>query len=469
MKKISKKLLLLLLTVMAVLTVSFGVQAASARTPSRQIDPQGNMTKAMLGVSTNTLTVTNGKARTLVCSFYGSGYLTYNVSNSSIVSCSWGSWYSNGTKVNLTVRGMAVGSTYIYITNSYNSEVKVVKVTVCKNQTLNTSTLTVNKGSTRTVILNLRGGTPYCSVSNTSILSCAKKSSSGASNGSANFAYTIKGKAAGTAYVYFTNSFNGEKTTLKVTVKDNPVTKRAVVVGEVNYPVSKKLPACKNDANAMDSVLRQTGYGTVYKGINVTRAQIRSAISSTFAAADSNDISLFYFSGHGDEYNGALCCISGSYEEDITARELASWLSDVPGTVIVILDTCGSGCVINKAGGASEADLFNASVINAFAEADVFAKNGELCTSKFRVLTACQMNTYSNCTDRYSYFTKALIDGAGFDYTYGTRRSSAPADGNKNGTISLYEAWYYVKNHVDAKLQKAQHYPTQSATTVFKR
>ena len=104
MRKATNQLRLLLLTGLAVLTVSIGVQAASGRTPSRQMDRRKSITKETLGVNIDALTAIQGKTRTAVCSFSDSGYLPYEISDTGIVSCSWGKRYNEGKKINLTIK-----------------------------------------------------------------------------------------------------------------------------------------------------------------------------------------------------------------------------------------------------------------------------------------------------------------------------------------------------------------------------
>lgn len=141
-------------------------------------------------------------------------------------------------------------------------------------------------------------------------------------------------------------TFNGYGRVIRTS---NPVVYRAVVIGEADYPgYSSDLWACGNDARAMRDMLKRTGYTTVQTVIDASEYRVRSQISSTFASADSNDVSLFYYTGHGSSDGSLITTDYGA----ISPSRLASWLKQVPGNVVVMLDSCYSGRVIDKALGA---------------------------------------------------------------------------------------------------------------------
>lgn len=243
---------------------------------------------------------------------------------------------------------------------------------------------------------------------------------------------------------------------------------RGVAIGETNYgSYANSLSACRYDANAMARTMKKTGYTTVKTGIDYSKSQIYSLIQSTFTAANYNDVSFFYYSGHGAN-DGSLYTVNGEF---ITPATLAGWLKQIPGTVIVMLDSCYSGTVINKDSSGSvsirSAKEFNSNVISAFANNNTISKSGEMCTSKFQVLTACKMTQLSSCYSTYSVFTEKLISGAGYDFASGNKLSSAPADYDSNKILSLYECWRYTYFNIYG--QDAQCYPSNSSFKVFQR
>ena len=261
-------------------------------------------------------------------------------------------------------------------------------------------------------------------------------------------------------------TFNGYGRLLRVS---NPVVYRAVIIGEADYPgYSNDLWACGNDARAMRDMLKRTGYSTVSTVIDASEYSVRSQISRTFASADSNDVSFFYYTGHGASDGSLVTTDYGS----ISPYRLASWLKQVPGNIVVMLDSCYSGRVIDKAMGAKAAkdgaELFNSNVISAFnsAEAEV-SKAGPMSNSKFKVLTACSQYELSWASQSSSFFTSSLVKGVGFTYG-GSRLSKAPADSNRDKKLTLKECYNYTKKQCGRR-QHVQCYPSSSGFKLFQR
>ncbi len=257
---------------------------------------------------------------------------------------------------------------------------------------------------------------------------------------------------------------------------------RALLIGESNYSSTSasNLSGPANDITVMQRMLQNMKKPySVSKRSNQTKSQILSAITSTFKGATSNDVSLFYYSGHGvtssGTYSGALYAVDGN---TITTAELAAALKKVPGKVIVLLDSCGSGAAVTKDGSVMtmDADVFASSVYNAFAAADttINAKSGELATSKFIVMCAAAKGQYSydasiSGSMYGGMFTYNLAKGAGCSYPYGYYSGSMPADYNSNGRLTLAELYRYVNSKVSSS-QTTVVYPSTSSTyNVFLR
>lgn len=287
----------------------------------------------------------------------------------------------------------------------------------------------------------------------------------------------IKAKAVGKTTIILKNSLKAWPVEITVNVVKNdpsptPVNptgnKRALVIGQ-RYCCQNLLTSCPKDAKAMEKTLKYTGYSSVTRLTNVSKKNMKKAIANTFKDAKKNDVSLFYYSGHGAE-NGSLC----SYEKDcsinlISPKELASWLSNVPGKVVVILDSCYSGAMINKSNGNVTFEYANYNIINAFKEQDDTTKSdGALCSGKFKVLTACNKKEYSYCNDDYGFFTNSLIKGAGYTFA-GEANKTAPADVNKDKMITLDECYKYTSQFAAPGMQTPKCYPSKSGFTIFKR
>lgn len=214
------------------------------------------------------------------------------------------------------------------------------------------------------------------------------------------------------------------------------------------------------DVDMMKDTLNHSGNGFAsineLKDLQATKNAILSGIASTFYQADSDDVSYFYFSGHGMFYEGSsyLCPTDISSESEITdfisVNELEAALNAIPGTKVVFLDCCHSGGFIGKAMEKSSiADYpgnFNENVIHAFMK-NTFAKN--LATPQYQVLTSCLSS--QSCLEltpigiNYGLFSVVLCEGCGFDYF----THPYYADVNANGEITLNEAYIYTDQEVD--------------------
>ena len=241
-----------------------------------------------------------------------------------------------------------------------------------------------------------------------------------------------------------------------VTLTVNPVRYRALLVGEVNYKNMAKAERfgadCDNLKTALESVKGPMGRkytATVKKDLSVQGC--KDAISSTFSAADENDVSLFFIQTHGatsiasGENAGRLRMIGATQDEHMTLKELAEALAAVPGTVIVWIGSCGSGAAIwesNNGGTDSGEDplLFNELVVSAFAEAEnaiADPNTGEFRDPKFYVLTAAahQEESWGSEENLSTCFARHIIGGITGD---------KPADDDDNGTITLNELYEYL-------------------------
>ncbi len=266
-------------------------------------------------------------------------------------------------------------------------------------------------------------------------------------------------------------------------VSNSPITTyRALLIGNGDYPgTDADLGGPPKDVDAMKTVLRRRGYSRIVARKNVAKkAGMLSAIKSAFADAKSGDVSLFFFSGHGG--NDGICCT----EDYLLFKDLAAQLSKVPGKVIVMLDSCGSGgSVFSKAINGkrpasytvcSDPGRFNQEAIAAFQAADMNiagtggagGKTGELRKNKFYVLTACRYRTVSYDADG-GIFTKAFVRGAGFHFYKLTAYSGyMAADADRNNSLTLKEAYSYIK-HKTEESQIPCIYPAGSSQRILRR
>lgn len=208
--------------------------------------------------------------------------------------------------------------------------------------------------------------------------------------------------------------------------------------------------------------------------LQVTKETILNGIANAFSGTGVNDVSYFYFPGHGIIVNNTsyLCLTEASYYSPIityiSINELENALSAIPGTKVVFLDTCHSGGFIGKGEGEitiskEELESFNDEIINVFFQAQF---KGLLTTNQYKVLTSCHY--YQLCWeiqpeegDPFGVFTMALCDGCGYNSNY-------PADTNMDTMVSLQEAYLYVRDWVFSYRisQDVQIYPDNSTFTI---
>ena len=331
-------------------------------------------------------------------------------------------------------------------------------------------------------------GDPKCYLYNSSGSQLAYNDDSDGRNFSISYDLT-----AGYTYYYQVRFYSDSATGDIPMVLSAPssVRYRALLIGNDAY-TSSPLNGCINDATSMRLMLSSLSNSfTCTQRSNLTASGITSAISSAFSGATENDVSLFYYSGHGMEsstssVNGALVGVnySSSYPNDyLTTGALASALNNVPGRIIVLLDSCRSGAAIGKGidDPVAAAEAFNQSVIDAFAAYDstVYVSNeksGEMAKSKFIVITACKGSENSstaslNSGEGCSIFTYYFVYGCGTQYLTSNRLSTIPADSNGDSRLTVSEIYNYTKtNSLNLNSgQTAQYYASNTSEVLFIR
>ena len=285
-------------------------------------------------------------------------------------------------------------------------------------------------------------------------------------------------------------------------------TYRALLIGNTYTGESNELPGCENDVDGMRTMLGRmtaTPYSVTVKK-NIRAEEILSSISSTFGNASYNDVSLFYYSGHGANSVGAdgnptsyHAALVGTFQTYVSIARLKTELDKIPGKKVIIIDACHSGQFIARDGTVTQvsSSAFNSQVVNLFANDDQFsgdvnrtavvlaADGSELLSeeapafidragktnfakSGYYVITACRSEEKSVSTgydsngdgkiDRYfGLFTYGLCYGNGWNLARNAAISSLNADLNKDSKVTLYEAYVY------AKVMAQSHNPNQTA------
>lgn len=295
---------------------------------------------------------------------------------------------------------------------------------------------------------------------------------------------------------------------LAYTHQETVGTYRALLIGNTYTGESNELPGCDNDVDGMRTMLGRmtaTPYSVTVKK-NIRAEEILSSISSTFGNASYNDVSLFYYSGHGANSVGAdgnptsyHAALVGTFQTYVSIARLKTELDKIPGKKVIIIDACHSGQFIARDGTMTQvsSSAFNSQVVNLFANDDqlsgdvsrtavVLAEDGSellseeapafidragdtnFAKSGYYVITACRSEEKSVSTgydsngdgkiDRYfGLFTYGLCYGNGWNLARNAAISSLNADLNKDSKVTLYEAYVY------AKVMAQSHNPNQTA------
>lgn len=295
---------------------------------------------------------------------------------------------------------------------------------------------------------------------------------------------------------------------LAYTHQETVGTYRALLIGNTYTGESNELPGCDNDVDGMRTMLGRmtaTPYSVTVKK-NIRAEEILSSISSTFGNASYNDVSLFYYSGHGANSLGAdgnptsyHAALVGTFQTYVSIARLKTELDKIPGKKVIIIDACHSGQFIARDGAMTQvsSSAFNSQVVNLFANdeqlsgdvsrtAVVLAADGSellseeapafidragdtnFAKSGYYVITACRSEEKSVSTgydsngdgkiDRYfGLFTYGLCYGNGWNLARNAAISSLNADLNKDSKVTLYEAYVY------AKVMAQSHNPNQTA------
>ena len=246
--------------------------------------------------------------------------------------------------------------------------------------------------------------------------------------------------ASGTTKLVF-RSFNGSMS-CAVTVASSPKY-RALIVGSYNNSgAANDLPFSGGNMGNVYSALSKSNVDgeryTITSASNPSKASLRSLVTGTFRGAAENDVSVIYIVSHGyyqataNGYYGYYFSLAPEYSKDdpdtyVTGGELMSWLSGIPGNVVLILDSCRSGGFIADCAGRISA-AGNISVLTA----QTFDQNAGFYQG-------------SSAATTVEFLTYAFCRGLGVDQLWGTL-GSMYADDNADGRVTVAEAFSYAKS-----------------------
>lgn len=268
----------------------------------------------------------------------------------------------------------------------------------------------------------------------------------------------VKGLQSGETVLTVSNARGTVSASIPVIVSPAVRKYRALLVSEENYPFEENTvrTGSKASMQAIADLLETAEFAdasfVARRAEDLSKAELIAEIRSTFRNATPLDVSLLYITCHGS-YEGGMSFLELSDGSSISARDLERELRAVPGTVIVLVDSCGSGGAI---GAASEYENFAKGITGAFSGAAIRG-------SKYKVLASAGLdqdsyriafNADAGAGTMATAFARALCDGAGWDVDRGDRGTMG-ADSNYDGSITLDELYQYMRSRVDWYLNVA--------------
>lgn len=226
---------------------------------------------------------------------------------------------------------------------------------------------------------------------------------------------------------------------------------RALLVCQTYPGTKRELEGPATDQQAMYGCLTNmdTTKFTVRACSNLGSEEIISAIGDTFSTTNENDVSLFYYSGHGDE-NGNLICADKDFTL-LSPSTLKSSLDRIPGRKIIIVDACYSGILIDE-----DASMLlegtNANEARSFVTffQSVFRRRmrGMFNDDPYFVITAAHANEESMEAQIENsvmgLFTYGFCLGCGWNGINDSRHELL-ADQNGDRAVSIQEAFEYAR------------------------
>lgn len=262
----------------------------------------------------------------------------------------------------------------------------------------------------------------------------------------------------------------------------------ALLIGNEYPDTENALSGPYNDVDGLfETLLRHDAvyYDNIFCCYEYTYDEIDEEIEYVFGDAQDQDVSLFYFSGHGGE--GGTLLTSDGY--DYSAEHLREMLDGIRGRKIVIIDSCFSGAMIWDEDSAlmapGMAGEYAKSQLKAFQNDFIAAfkpKQGHSTSkaafnpSEYFVLTASAYDQTSNSVteyfdedDPFSYglFTYNLCKSCGYDYKIG-EPIEMEGDFDGDNAVSIMEALIStdeaieldsLENESDEDRQVVQAYP----------
>lgn len=211
--------------------------------------------------------------------------------------------------------------------------------------------------------------------------------------------------ASFTSFVGSQSLLEADASTSSPDFVDNPVEYRALLVGVETYPIYK-LPFSVDQLEGFETTLLNGGNWkeeniVTVKNDRATKNVIQFRLNEFKEVADDNDITLFYFIGHGgknrtNEYIRPI-------DDVIYDVELNQYLTNLSGKIIIVLDTCYSGGFIEELQGD------NRVIVTASAKDEVTYQVADLRSGMFGYFFNMSFSWLSKNVEHSYFYTKFFM------------------------------------------------------------
>lgn len=184
--------------------------------------------------------------------------------------------------------------------------------------------------------------------------------------------------------------------------KDDPVEYRAVLVAINTYDIYTLPYSVKQLENFKITLLNSGNWeeSNINTIINTraTKNAIKSELSEIEQVTDDNDVTLFYFIGHGGKNKTNEYILT--YDEQLYDVELAEYVYNISGKLICVFDSCYSGGMIK------ELKQSGRIIISASAADEPAYQVGELKSGLFGYFFNLSLSRFSKQTEHAFYLSK---------------------------------------------------------------
>ena len=256
-------------------------------------------------------------------------------------------------------------------------------------------------------------------------------------------------------------TYNGFSATCKVLVKRRYRLFAAYSFFKTGMAGEGELPFTKNNATSVKKVFAKSSiYGMKYESVglmeNPSKSGLLNGIVNAFSDSRDTDVSVVYLCSHGyNNVDGKGSASNPHYglqlpgydkanpDTYITSSEIFNAVNTIKGKVILILDSCYSGCFIDNM------------------LSKLKAQNGRITVMCAATNTrACYYNV-NDTSVACDFFTYYLLEGAGYDEKTGKFSSYWFADVNEDGKLTVNELFD------NAKAKVIQYVPTFASYSWF--